>query len=140
MLLSLLSTLLLCIFATFATASDLEARQTSACTLTVGDYQVPTNVTNGVPFPVKFCSSTYFKTSTNSIYFTWGYSNETNGAMPLVEMTPNVNNGYTFNATITYTQNTLNRNIYLGVLEKINDYYVPSSLHWYVKEAWISTP
>ena len=47
--------------------------------------------------------------------------------MPLVEMTPNVNNGYTFNATVTYSQSTLNRPVYLGVLEKINDYYVVST-------------
>jgi hypothetical protein len=41
-------------------------------------------------------------------------------------MTPNVNSGYTFNATVDYHANQLNQFIYLGVLEEINDYNVVS--------------
>jgi hypothetical protein len=46
----------------------------------------------------------------------------------VVEMTPNIPNGYLFDATLHYTQSSVNGNYSVGILEYINDYYVVSTL------------
>lgn len=106
------------------------------CLLGVSKLEVPSNIRNGVPFPVTFCSAAQTPTSPHSIAFTWGFRNEIDGANPVVEMTPNWPTGYVFNATVSYPQ--IGGKIYLGVLEKINGYMVSKGYRWYSKEVWIS--
>ncbi|KIM26120.1 hypothetical protein M408DRAFT_9989 [Serendipita vermifera MAFF 305830] len=113
------------LLATLASASSLEARQSSECTLGQAKLEVPTNITNGEPFPVRFCSETYFKTSTKKIYFTWGFTDQIGGSFPVLEMTPGSQNGYVFNATVSYPGSN-NQKIYLGVLELIRGYILAS--------------
>ena len=54
-------------------------------------------------------------------------------------MDPNLSNGYEFNATVTYTIDTLNQYIYLGVLETINDYYTVSADTFVTRRGWLLT-
>ncbi|CAG8686254.1 9645_t:CDS:2, partial [Acaulospora colombiana] len=105
-----------------ASASDLVERQTSDAQF---GFEAPENVRVGEPFRVKFCTGTYFKTSTKKIFFTWGQSN-TSVAYHVIleELEPNLNSGYLFNTTVFYTNNKLEGPYYFGVLEEINDYYV----------------
>lgn len=91
------------------------------------EFECPDDITIGQPFQVKFCPGEYFKTSSNKIWFTWSFSDAdsgVNGRIPVAEMTPNINNGYLFDATINWSQSSVNGNYSVGVLEYINDYYV----------------
>ncbi|PVG04929.1 hypothetical protein CPB86DRAFT_778237 [Serendipita vermifera] len=135
MLFNILSLLFLFSSIVLASTNDLVERQTSdGCTVTQKAFEAPDNVRVGEPFRVKFCTGAYFKTSTHKIFFTWGRSNTSvAGHVVLEELEPNINNGYLFNTTVYYTNSKLEGAYYFGVLEEIDDYYVPYSFNWYSK-------
>lgn len=93
------------------------------------EFNCPEDITVGQPFQVRFCSGEYDKTSTNKMWFVWGFGDAGSGIdqkIPVVEMTPNIGSGYLFNTTIDYSTSSVDGNYTVGILEYINDYYVVS--------------
>lgn len=97
------------------------------CEPTTGAFYFPDTVTVGEPFSVRFCSSTYFKTSSQSITLAITRTDDSiDGAVILTEELKG-NKRYDFEATVPMSQITFPNSTYLAVVEKINDYYVSSS-------------
>ncbi|KAL1739287.1 hypothetical protein HDZ31DRAFT_77702 [Schizophyllum fasciatum] len=118
-----------------ASASVIETRaEYPACGPTTGGLYLPDTVTRGQSFPVRFCSDTYFKTSSKSITFALNPLAEknVNGAIILTdELTSAGGKQYDFEAKVPEALD-LSGNVFFAVVEKINDYYVDSSyaVHW----------
>ncbi|KAI4522160.1 hypothetical protein K523DRAFT_277434 [Schizophyllum commune Tattone D] len=113
------------------------------CEPTTGAFYIPDSITVGEPFPVRFCSSTYFKTSSKSITLAIGRdSTNVSGSVIMTdELTTKDNKKYDFEATIPYSSTIkFSETSPLIVVEKINDYYVSESFQVVTTDAHLVYP
>ncbi|KAL1742690.1 hypothetical protein HDZ31DRAFT_83939 [Schizophyllum fasciatum] len=107
------------------------------CGPTSGDLYVPDSIKVGEKFSARYCSSQYSKTSSKSITLAIDAKGgkDVNGAVILTdELTSDNGKKYDFEAELPAGQTTFSGNLNLIVVEKINDYSVPSSYVVFTKE------
>ncbi|KAL1691012.1 hypothetical protein GGG16DRAFT_113525 [Schizophyllum commune] len=117
-----------------AAAAPIESRQDNSsypeCGPTTGAFYYPSSVTVSEPFALRFCSGTYFKTSSKSITLAISAAGDTNLDRAVIltdELTSPDYKTYDFEAVVPKTLFTFPEETYLIVVEKTNDYYVKSS-------------
>ena len=96
-----------------------------------GAFYYPSSVTVSEPFALRFCSGTYFKTSSKSITLAISAAGDTNLDRAVIltdELTSPDHKTYDFEAVVPKTMFTFPEETYLIVVEKTNDYYVVSGL------------
>ncbi|KAL1673001.1 hypothetical protein EV122DRAFT_255470 [Schizophyllum commune] len=112
-----------------ASASAIQTREDYPdCGPNIGFY-VPETVTRGQAFPVRFCSDTYAKPSSQSITLALNplSKKSVDGAVILTdELASDNGKKYDFEATVPESLD-LTSNTFLAVVEKINDHYVSTS-------------
>ncbi|KAL1739298.1 hypothetical protein HDZ31DRAFT_69081 [Schizophyllum fasciatum] len=133
------------VLALVGTAAALESRQDASypdCEPTTGAFYAPETLTVGEAFPVRLCSSTYFKTSSKTITLAIS-RDDTNvsGAVILADdLTSKDNKKYDFEATVPQSEVKFDNHTKLIVVEKINDYYVSSSFQLYYADVDVVYP
>jgi hypothetical protein len=97
--------------------------------LGVKEFYYPDTVTIGEAFPVKYCTSTYFKTSSNTTFFGIGRNDTTEiGNLAVLAVKDAYTDGYEFDLTIPYSGSYgFAENSYFHIVELINDYYIVST-------------
>ena len=96
-----------------------------------GAFYYPSSVTVSEPFALRFCSGTYFKTSSKSITLAISAAGDTNLDRAVIltdELTSPDYKTYDFEAVVPKTMFTFPEETYLIVVEKTNDYYVVSRM------------
>jgi hypothetical protein len=83
----------------------------------------PDEVTPGVPFHVKFCSSTYFKTSGEYMILAVGSKQGDYDGFVVAQNDNYSLDGYSFDVTLQDGGIIFQENSYFHVIEVINDYY-----------------
>jgi hypothetical protein len=84
---------------------------------------VPDQVTPGQSFHVKYCSSTYFKTSSNNIILAVSREQGNFDGATVIAQRDDYTEGYDFDVTLQDGGITFAENSYFQVIEVINDYY-----------------
>ncbi|KAI4520006.1 hypothetical protein EV122DRAFT_273495 [Schizophyllum commune] len=113
------------------------------CEPTTGSFHIPDKITVGKSFAVRFCSSTYFKTSTKSITLAIGLnSTSVDGAVVLTqELHSKDGKTYDFEATVPNSAAyKFSDKSSLIVVEKIHGYYVSENYQVTTKKAHIVYP
>ncbi|KAL1714468.1 hypothetical protein EV715DRAFT_209486 [Schizophyllum commune] len=126
-----------------AFAEPLQNSDYPACEPTTGSFHIPDKITVGKSFAARFCSSTYFKTSSKSITLAIGWNSTSVDGSVILTQEIHSDDGKTYDFVATVPNSGAykfsDKSSFI-VVEKIWGYYVSENYQVTTKKAHIVYP